>query len=285
MIIGAAQFEPTLGAVGRNVETCKEWIRHAGAEGCELLVLPECATSGYVFEDRSEAYNCAAQVEGSVCEELVDACGEADLFCAVGMLERDGERLYNTALLLGPSGVAARYRKAHIPFVGVDRFVERGGDPFDPADTPVGRIGLEICYDMRFPEISRALALRGAEIILHPTNWVGTAATIAEIMPRTRAVENRVYFATANRIGVERGTRFIGQSLIVDPDGNVLARAGSDDQCLITAEVDPASARVKDIVPDPGACEIHLFSDRRPELYSVIAADSALPAQTHAGRR
>jgi predicted amidohydrolase len=178
----------------------------------------------------------------------------------------------------GPDGLVARYRKTHLPFLGVDRFTAPG-DEVVVADTPLGRIGIEICYDLRFPELTRALALGGAEIVVHPTNWPVQVRPLADFVTRARAAENRIFLLTANRVGFERDAEFFGWSQIVDPLGVRLAAAGAEEERLVVAEVDPAEAREKDILPVPGEYEIHLFDDRRPEPYGAVVEEPAMTSE------
>lgn len=274
MLCGVAQTEPRLGEPERNVEACLARLEEAGAAGCELLVLPECATSGYMFGSEDEAAPYAEEIPGPSVEALAGACARHGLHCVAGLLERDGVRLRNTAVLVGPSGLVGRYRKTHLPFLGVDRFVAPGEEPPEVYDTPVGRLGIVICYELRFPEPTRALALGGAELILHPTNWPTVVRPFADFLTRARAAENRVFLLTANRVGAEGGVEFFGRSQIVDPLGDRLVEAGEHEDELVLAELDPAEAREKDQVIVPGEYEVHLFGDRRPELYGALVEET-----------
>ena len=274
MLCGVAQTEPRLGEPERNVEACLARLEEAGAAGCELLVLPECATSGYMFGSEDEAAPYAEEIPGPSVEAFAGACARHGLHCVAGLLERDGVRLRNTAVLVGPSGLVGRYRKTHLPFLGVDRFVAPGEEPPEVYDTPVGRLGIVICYELRFPEPTRALALGGAELILHPTNWPTVVRPFADFLTRARAAENRVFLLTANRVGAEGGVEFFGRSQIVDPLGDRLVEAGEHEDELVLAELDPAEAREKDQVIVPGEYEVHLFGDRRPELYGALVEET-----------
>lgn len=273
MLCGVAQTEPRLGDLDRNVEACLARLEEAAVAGCELLVLPECATSGYMFASEADAAPFAEEIPGPTVDVLAEACRRLGIHCLAGLLERDGDRLRNTAVLVGPQGVVASYRKAHLPFLGVDRFVTPGDEPPRVLDTPVGRLGIVICYELRFPEPSRALALGGAELILHPTNWPAAVRPFADFLTRARAAENRVFLLTANRVGVEGGVEFFGRSQVVDPLGNRLAEAGEAGPELVLAEIEPAEAREKDRAIVPGEYEVHLFGDRRPELYGALVEE------------
>ncbi|HEU4450481.1 MAG TPA: carbon-nitrogen hydrolase family protein [Gaiellaceae bacterium] len=269
-----AQTEPRLGDPDRNVETCLARLEEAAAAGCALVLLPECATSGYMFASEDEAARFAEEIPGPAVEALAGACARHGLHCVAGVLERDGDSLRNTAVLVGPDGLLGRYRKSHLPFLGVDRFVTPGDEPPEVYDTPVGRLGIVICYELRFPEPSRTLALGGAELVLHPTNWPAAVRPLADFLTRARAAENRVFLVTANRVGTERGVEFFGRSQVVDPLGDRLVEAGDREERLLLAEIEPAEAREKDRVLVPGEYELHLFGDRRPELYGALVEET-----------
>jgi 5-aminopentanamidase len=274
MLCGAAQTEPRLGERGRNLEGCLARLEEAAAAGCELVVLPECATSGYMLSSEEEAARAAEEIPGPSVEAFEQACARHGIHCVAGILERDGDLLYNSAVLVGPDGLVGRYRKTHLPFLGADRFVAAGDEPPEVFETPVGRIGIEICYELRFPEVTRTLALGGAEIVAHPTNWPRQVRPFADFLTRARAAENRIFLVTANRVGRERGMEFFGRSQVVDPLGTRVTEAEEAGEVLVTAEVDPAAAREKDRAIVPGEYEVHLFGDRRPELYGALVAEA-----------
>ena len=273
MKVAVAQTEPKLGENQRNLEQCLGLLEEAAGAGAELLVLPECAIPGYMFESLEEAMPYAEEPAGPTTEALAEACRKLDVHAVCGLLERDGDRLRNAAVLVGPEGLVGTYWKTHLPFLGVDRFVTPG-DELSVWDTPLGRVGVEICYDLRFPEVTRTLALQGADLIAHPTNFPMAAKAQTEIVTLARSVENRIYLLTANRVGKERWGEFCGWSQIVDPYGNRLAEAGEKEEALLVAEIDLAKARDKDYVV-PGEYELYLFGDRRPELYGALVDDRA----------
>ena len=223
----------------------------------DLVVFPECAITGYAAADLDEARRIAVEPEF-----LEPLRGRSVLF---GALQRDGDGVHNVAVLFLPDGSRHEYRKTHLPFMGADRFC-LPGDRLEPIDTPWGRIGVLVCFDLRFPEPARSLALRGADLILVPTNWPQGAEVSADHIALARAAESRVFVATCNRVGEERGFRFIGRSKIVGIDGSVLAAAGSGEETLV-ADLDLAQARQKRRVVIPGEYETDAFA-RRPELYA-----------------
>ena len=272
MRVAVAQTEPKLGEKERNLEVCLGRLEEAAAAGAQLLVLPECAIPGYMFDSGEEALPYAEEIPGPTTEVLAEACGRLDFYAVCGLLERDGDVLHNAAVLVGPEGLIGSYRKTHLPFLGVDRFTVPG-DELPVYDTPLGRIGVEICYDLRFPEVTRTLALKGADIVAHPTNFPMAAKVQTEVITLARAAENRVYLLTANRVGKERWGEFCGWSQIVDPFGKRLAEAGETEETLLVAGVEIEKARDKDYVI-PGEYELYLFGDRRPELYSALVEEA-----------
>lgn len=278
MQVAVAQIEPKLFEQERNLEACLSRLEDTAAAGAQLLVLPECAIPGYMFDSAAEALPYAEEIPGPSTAALEDACRRLDVHVVCGLLERDGDVLHNAAVLVGPDGVIGTYRKTHLPYLGVDRFAAPG-DELCVWDTPLGRIGVEICYDLRFPEVTRTLALQGADIVAHPTNFPLAARVQTEVVTRARAAENRIYLLTANRVGKERRGEFCGWSQIVDPYGARLAEAGETGETLLVAEVDIEKARDKDYIV-PGEYELYLLGDRRPELYGALVEPVAA-----AGRR
>jgi predicted amidohydrolase len=276
MRAAVAQSNPRLGDVAGNLAGCLTRLDEAASAGCDLVVFTECALTGYMFEDAETAHRCAETIPGPSTDALAAACARTGLHCVLGMLEADGDTLRNAAVLLGPGGLVGRYRKSHIACIGVDRFTVPGEEPYEVFDTPIGRIGLEICYDWRFPEISRVLALQGAEIIAHPTNSPVQAREVAEFMTRARASENAVFFLTANRCGDEGGTSFFGWSQIVDPNGRRIAEAGAG-EALVFCDLELGLARAKTRRPGDGGYSVSLFDDRRPELYAPILDRTEAP--------
>jgi predicted amidohydrolase len=275
--VAVAQLEPKLGEKERNLEAILARLEEAAAAGAELLVLPECAIPGYMWDSVEEALPFAEEIPGPSTETLEEACRSLGLHAVCGLIERVGDVIHNAAVLVGPDGLVGTYRKTHLPFLGVDRFVV-AGDELAVHETPIGRIGIEICYDLRFPEATRTLALRGADLIAHPTNFPMAARVQTELITVARAAENRVFLLTANRVGKERWAEFCGWSQIVDPYGRRLAEADGTEETLLAADVDVEQARDKDYVI-PGDYELYLFGDRRPELYGALVEEQ-VPIET-----
>ena len=273
--IAAVQMNPKITRTSENLDKVLREIRVAAQNGADLVVFPECALTGYVFSGLEEALPCAESIPGTSTARLVDCCRELGAHAIVGLLERDGDRCYNAAVLVGPEGIVGKYRKNHLPFLGIDRFLDVGDQPFQVYKTPIGNIGINICYDSNFPESARVMTLLGADIIALPTNWPeGREKTIKHLI-NTRAFENRVHIVAADRVGNERGTSFIGRSRIVSASGDTLVEASGDKEETIYAEVSLAEARQKRLVFKPGEFEVDCINDRRPELYTELTRPKA----------
>lgn len=270
MRIAGVQTDIHLGQVSVNSARMSSQAREAVRQGADLVVFPECALTGYCFHNREEAFSVAQTIPGPATGAFQKLCQELNCHLVFGMLEAAGSRLFNVAVMVGPEGVVGVYRKVHLPWLGVDRFADYGDQPFSVHDCQSARIGLNICYDAGFPEPSRCLALLGSDLIVLPTNWPAGASAIAEYAINTRALENTIYYAAVNRIGVERGTEFIGQSRICDPLGRTLAHANHADEEILYATVDVALSRQKHLVRTPGTNEVNRIADRRPEMYGLI---------------
>lgn len=238
------------------------------ADSSDLIVLPECALTGYMLT-ADEAGGVAESIPGQVTKVLTTLARERNVMLIAGMLERRGSALHNIALLCDRDGEVYVYRKSHLPRMGVDRWCVPGSDGFYPFKTTLGKLGIEICYDFRFPEPSRLLALRGSELLVLIAAWPVTATDYPEFINRCRAAENRVAVVAAACAGEERGTRYLGRSQIIRADGSVVAEAGSDPTVLTASLSKPGTGSNRHVLgrPDgPGG----LLADRRPELYAAV---------------
>jgi predicted amidohydrolase len=255
------QFSPEFGNVWANVEKMTGALSSVNAD---LIVLPELFNTGYQFTTKDEAEALSEEIpSGYTTQRLIEISRERSVYIAAGVAERDGDTLYNSAVLTGPEGFMGVYRKTHL-FFEEKLWFSPGDTGFRVWKTFIGNIGLMVCFDWFFPESARTLALKGADVIAHPSNLVLPYCPEAMI---TRCLENRVFAVTANRIGKEeRGGKealeFIGTSEIVSPKGKVLYRASRDGEEMGMAEIDVTEARDKDLNQYN-----NLFEDRRPELY------------------
>lgn len=269
--VACVQMNVEMGNIAANRHIIVEHIQRSSERGAHLIIFPECALTGYCFESLEEAAPFAETVDGHSAEAIANACRETGAYAVVGFIEKDGRSLYNAAMLVGPEGVIGSYRKVHLPFLGVDRFLTPGDKPFRVFELPFGKVGINICYDASFPEAARALKLMGAELILLPTNWPGGAWRTPEFILNARACENHLHFAAVNRVGTERGWQFIGRSKVVDCMGDTVAEANREGEEILFAELDLQESNKNKIVNVAGSYEIDRLADRRPEFYSVIA--------------
>ncbi len=263
------QLAPRVGELGPNCELSVQAVREAVGHGADVVVLPELVTSGYMFESREEAASMAITPDHELFSFWADAAGGRAVvvggFCEEGA---DG-RLYNSAALVDHGGVAAVYRKVHL----WDReklVFEPGLEPPPVIDTSAGRIGVLICYDLEFPEMTRMVALAGAELLAVPTNWPLVDRPDGERPPevliaQAAARTNRMFIACCDRSGTERGQEWTAGTSVIDASGWVLARADGHGTAL--ADVDLAEARTKALTELADA-----LGDRRPELYGGLAA-------------
>ena len=235
-----------------------------------MAVFPECSLTGYALTPQ-EMEQVAEPIPGPSTVELGSLCQQTGISIVVGGIERDPMGgFFNSATFISPGGVLGIYRKSHLPFLGVDRYLAAGDQLIEPLSNPYGKFGILICYDFRFPEPIRILALRGSQAILLPTAWPASASLYPDFLARARAAENRVYIIAANHMGDERELEFLGRSLIVAPDGTILAEASANEEQIILADIDPTLSESKKLVNLPGEYELDLFGDRRPELYRPL---------------
>ena len=281
--IACVQMDCELGNVAANCDRIVAQLRAAARREAELAIFPECALTGYCFDSLAEAARCAEPADGPSAQIISAACRETGTYAVVGFIERAGEQCYNAALMVGPDGPLGCYRKAHLPFLGVDRYLTPGDRPFQTYDLPMGRVGINICYDASFPEAARVLKLLGAQLIVLPTNWPPGAWRTPEFVVNTRAQENHLYYAAVNRVGTERGWHFIGRSKVVDCNGDTMAEAGGAQAELLTVQLELQAADNNHIVNVPGADEIDRLRDRRPDLYGLVS-ETLAPARARAAR-
>jgi predicted amidohydrolase len=272
-VVAVAQTGAVRGDVGANVAEAGRILARAAADGVGLVVVPECHLTGYMFDSRAEVEAVAVSLDSPPVRALEDDCRRLGLHAIVGLIERDGGNVHNAAVLLGPGGMIGVHRKRHLPFIGADRFIDEPEEYRLPVfDTALGRIGIAIGYEIRFPEMIRTLALAGAELVALPTNWPVQSELLARHFAPVRAAENFVYLLVANRPDREGGADFLGASQIVDPRGEVVVGADRE-TVLLTAEADLELARTKRIVFDEGVFEFSPWRDRRPALYRLAAGE------------
>ncbi len=258
--VGFYQFRPQFGRPGKNFRKVAERLKDLHAD---LVLLPELPFTGYYFKDRAELKSLAEEPSKSpIVAGLAALCRERGFRIVTGFAERAKDKIFNSALLIGPRGVIRTYRKIHL-FNMEKRWFDRGDLPYAVSGVKGVRVGMMICWDWIFPEAARALALKGADLLAHPSNLV--LEHCQGVMP-SRCIENGVFSVTANRFGEDRRphgcVRFSGKSQIVGPRGDVLHLAPARREQLHCCDIDPAAARRKMITP-----RNHLLNDRRPEFY------------------
>lgn len=274
--VAGIQMDFKLGDNVGNVARMIAQLDDPQVASAKLVVFPECAVSGYCFDSREEAWPHAETIPGPATDAMLAAAKAHGKFLVFGMLERNGDKLHNSCVLLGPEGIVGVYRKIHLPFLGIDRFVDAGTEPLRVYDIGLMRVGLHICYDGSFPECVRVLTLLGADLVVLPTNWPPGADTFAEILPNARALENHIYYMAVNRIGEERGFQFIGTSKFCLPTGRSPSVGSATEPSIVTGSVQPHIVRNKRLVRVPGKHLIDRLADRRPEFYGLLAQPHGL---------
>jgi 5-aminopentanamidase len=263
MRVGFYQYDPQFGEVAKNLDVVTAKLELAEAD---LIVLPELFASGYQFVSHEEVQRLAEAVpDGPTTRRLADIARRRRMHIVAGLPEKADGRLYNSAVVVAPSGFLGCYRKTHL-FYEETLFFSPGDSGFHVWDIGAAKIGVMICFDWYYPESARSLALQGAEVLCHPSNLV--LPNCPDSMP-VRCLENRVFAVTCNRIGREaRGGKepltYIGQSEIVTPKGAILHRASADRDELTVMDIHPADARNKHLNRYND-----LLHDRRTDLYTA----------------
>lgn len=265
MKVGYIQFHPRFGEIDYNRTRTLDLI-HQGADA-DLLVLPELCTTGYLFEDKTELERLAEFIpEGKSTKAWIKIAKVTNTYLVAGICEKTKEgEFYNSSVLIGPEGYIDTYRKIHL-FNTEKDFFSPGNGPFKIYDIGITKLGMIICFDWAFPELTRILALHGAEIICHPSNLV---LSFAQKTMLARSIENRVYTITANRIGEDvrpsSKLSFTGESQVTSPKMEILSKASVDKEEVSIVEIDPSLAQNKMITANN-----HIFLDRRIELYHPL---------------
>jgi predicted amidohydrolase len=266
MKAGYLQFKPVFGEPDKNISRIAGLI---SGNDFDLLVIPELANSGYLFSSKDELHELAELIPGKFCNFLQQVCSDRNCYIVSGICENISKKFYNSAILVHPDGHIDTYRKIHL-FNEEKLWFSPGDRP--PEVYTIGRnsfrhpevhIGMMVCFDWRFPETARTLALKGAQIICHPSNLVMPHCQDAMVI---RALENQVFTITANRIGkdVKQGKElaFTGKSIICNPKGDVMYIGSEDREECYIAEIDPALALDKVVTKYN-----NVFDDRREDLY------------------
>ena len=264
--VALAQINCKVGHKKHNINHMKKKIKQAKEEGANLVIFPELSLTGYLNRDR--AYELAEAVPGpSICS-LEKIAKKEKIYIVVGMPEQSEKAhavLYNTAVFLGPGGMIGKYRKMHLPTHSVfeEKRYFRLGYETPVFETEIGKIGLTICYDLFFPEISRLLRLKGAQLIICISASPAVRSRFFEVFTAARALENTVFLAYVNLVGVENGLQFWGGSRIITPDGNILTKAKYNEEDIVVGTIDYGDLeRTETFVPT--------LRDLRPELFNSL---------------
>jgi predicted amidohydrolase len=268
--LAVVQMDCIVGEIERNLGRIEDLTTQAASDGANLVVFPECATTGYFVADRVEGL--AEPIPGPSSRRLQSLAQKFGMYLMVGMIEAADGTHYDDAILFAPNGDLHVYRKTHL--FGPEREIYSPGDRPVVVDTPLGRLALTVCYDLMFPEYIRSLVLDGARVILNSTDWItnpwqttmGWEESTVSSLARIRALENGVYVAMADRVGEEAGWTSLGGSTIASPTGRAVVVLGSQEG-IGAAHVDldsPDLARWAEIAT--------YLQDRRPELYERSTA-------------
>jgi predicted amidohydrolase len=251
----AIQFNVKQGDVDANLDYVRAALRRAVGSGANLAVLPEMWSTGFAYKNLNEL----AQRTPGIVEELLELSRDLKLVIVGSMPEPHGEKVFNTVYVVDNGSLAGVYRKLHLfSLLGEDRAFD-SGDRWLLADTSIGKVGVIICYDLRFPELSRRLALEGADVICVSAQWPKPRQEHWRTLLRARAIENQLFVVACNACGPIGKLDFFGMSMIIDPKGELLAEA-SETEIEISALLDMR------LMADWRA-QIPCFNDRRPELY------------------
>ncbi|MBC8213521.1 MAG: acyltransferase [Candidatus Marinimicrobia bacterium] len=258
--IGYYQFKPIFGKFEENLQNVLTALQNIEAD---LIVLPELPFTGYSFKDRNELESMSEDPQNSqIIEELTKLCDKQNFHLVTGFAENNDDKCFNSALLIGADGILQTYRKLHL-FNEEKYWFDAGNLPLTVTNINGMKIGMMICFDYIFPEVSRTLTLLGADIICHPSNLVLDYCQKAMV---TRCLENNIFTITTNRIGEEirphGSVKFTGKSQITAPKGKIIHQAEVQQANLRIVEIDIADARDKMITNTN-----HALEDRRPEFY------------------
>ncbi|MFX1319282.1 MAG: nitrilase-related carbon-nitrogen hydrolase [Promethearchaeota archaeon] len=260
MKVAAAQMHPRFAQPEKNRVLVKRYCKRAGKQDVDLLVFPELCISGYNFTSKDQVFNLAESIpDGPTTTSLIKLADQYQLTLVMGIAEREGpNKAFNSSVIIDPRGYVGKYRKIHL-FAREKEWFHAGNDPPKVWNLGKAIIGVLVCFDWAFPEVTRILMLEGCEILCLPANLVLPYAQRTMI---ARSIENRIFTILANRIGTERTLTFTGRSQITDIQGKILARGGKDRTGIIVAEINPRQAQNKMLTHTN-----NIITDRRVDLY------------------
>lgn len=264
--VALTQISCKVGDRDFNIKKIERYVKQAKAKRANLIVFPELALTGYTCRDL--VYEMAESIPGPSVHQLEGIARNEKMHIVLGMLERSSKTkaaLYNTAVLIGPEGLIGKYQKMHLPTHSVfeEKRYFRSGYSTPVFDTSLGRLGLTICYDVFFPEITRLLRLKGAQLVICISASPSVRRGFFEVLTKARALENTVFLAYVNLVGIEDGLQFWGGSRMIGPSGRILAQAKYDEEDMVVTNIDYSDMdRIGVFVP--------MLRDLRPELYDSL---------------
>ncbi len=272
--VAAIQYEPVLGEKEKNVSDLLRLVERAAQHEARLIVLPEMATTGYCWESRAEVAPYVEPLPGPTTERFQAVARKYGCYIALSLPEVDPATnvYYNSMALLGPEKLIGTYRKIH-SYISEPRWARDGDLGMPIWETPLGRLTGLICMDAEYFEAARIPALRHADVLLFPTNWLAEKSPSGSWM--ARAFENSVYFIAANRYGRERGVQFSGGSCILNPDGSIQAYLDNGEG-IVYGEIDLNLSRDKNWGRTPEESAGNCILDRRPAEYITLTHNTYL---------
>ncbi|MEM3616740.1 MAG: carbon-nitrogen hydrolase family protein [Candidatus Bathyarchaeia archaeon] len=261
-----AQISCQRGDKQANMQRIEEYVAKAKKHGAELVIFPELSLTGYTIRD--ELFGLAEKIPGPSTNALEKIARKHETYMVFGMPELSGKTqatIYNTAVLVGPEGYIGKYRKMHLPTHSVfeEKRYFRQGYQAGTFDTSIGKIGLIICYDIFFPEVCRLTRLEGAQLIVCISASPAVRKAFFETLTVARAIENAVFLAYVNLVGIEDGLQFWGGSRLIAPSGKIIAKAKYDEEDLVVGEVNYADIK-------PVEAFVPTLKDLRPELFGKL---------------
>ncbi len=259
MKIAIIQFAPLIDNAEATLNKLEQLLNKCNDS--ELIILPELANSGYNFQTKTEAFDLSENISGRFISFLQQFATKLKAGIISGFNEREGDKLYNSAVFVDKSGVIGKYRKLHL-FLNEPDFFEKGNLGLPVFEYNGYKIGMLICFDWMIPEIWRKMALNGVDLICHPSNLV---LPYAQSVIPAYAIVNHIFIATANRVGTERGVSFSGQSIVANPQGKVIGRLSPEKEEILKIDINLSISKNKEITE-----RNHLFNDRRLDVYNDL---------------
>ena len=264
--VALAQISCKRGDKAENIRKIESLVTIAKQQGADLVIFPELSLTGYTMRD--QIYELAETIPGHSMTVLEKIAKKTGTYIVFGMPELSGKTqatVYNAAVLVGPDGFVGKYRKMYLPTHSVfeEKRYFRPGYQTGVFETELGKIGLIICYDIFFPEVSRLTRLKGAQLIVCISASPATRRTFFETLTAARAIENTAFLAYVNLVGIEDGLQFWGGSRLVGPNGKTLVQAKYDEEDMVVGEINYADIRATETF-------VPILKDLRPELFDKL---------------